>query len=92
MQVSNSVYYINRQGHGLDAVRRIFEPATSTSVAARIAGNLARATIRLDGPDAVENGAYWSAIRRHFENILERDYLASSKESADANNHSRVDV
>ena len=53
----------------METVRKILEPATSTYVAARMAGNLARSSIRLDGPDAVENGAYWSAIRRHLENI-----------------------
>lgn len=66
-------FLICRQGLGLDAVKKLLEPATSISVATRIAGNLARASIRLDGPDAIENGAYWSAVRRHLENVLEKE-------------------
>lgn len=73
------MYY--RQGHGFEAVRKLLEPASSVSVAARMAGNLARASIRLDTHDAVENGAYWSALRRHLESLVEKESTKELKET-----------
>jgi len=64
------MYY--RQGYPSKALRKYLEPATSYSVAHRMAGNLANASIRSSSRQSPDNTAYWSTIRRFLEKIQQQ--------------------
>ncbi len=61
-----------RQGYPRKSLRKFLEPATSYSVAHRMAGNLANASIRSNSRLAPDNTAYWSTIRRFLEKIQQQ--------------------
>lgn len=61
---------VTRQGYSADALVKILEPSSSLSVAERMAGNLARSSMRnKQGMEALDHGSYWSTIRRHLAAI-----------------------
>ncbi len=72
--VSDLCKRVLRQGHGIDTVKKLLEPVTSASAAARMAGNIARTSIRLDDEtshNGLENGAFWMSIRKQLESTNE---------------------
>ncbi len=57
----------SRQGHSSDIVKRLLAPVSSFAVGARMAGNIARSSIRSELDNGLEDSAFWMTIRTYLE-------------------------
>jgi hypothetical protein len=76
-------FYVHRQGHGKETVRKLLQPVTSVAVAARMAGNLSRNSAPLlHGVDRLEDGLFWMSVRKQLEHT---NSLFSSRDTEKEN-------
>jgi len=78
---------MKRFGYGADRLPSVLEPASSEVVASRMAGNLARASMRHGGPaeEVLENSCYWTAIRRLFDYRVQQNKQQNQQQSQPQN-------
>ncbi|KAJ1428013.1 hypothetical protein B484DRAFT_431389 [Ochromonadaceae sp. CCMP2298] len=70
---------MKRFGYGVDFLPTVLQPASAPMVASRMAGNLARSSMRNGGPveEVLDDSSYWTAVRRLFDQRVKNRHPAS---------------